>query len=111
MQKERLTMFTTFKCWALKNGCREDEVTALVREAIIPAYLKLPGCLGLGLLRIEGTQSYLATQSWESRTAYDAALSSETYSNWWSAYLPALERWDAMMTFEDEWETVDVLGE
>jgi hypothetical protein len=111
MQKEQLTMFTTFKRWALKNGCREDEVTGLVRQAIIPAYNKLPGCLGLGLLRIEGTQSYLAEQFWESRAVYDAAISSEAYPLWWSAYLPTLEKWDAIMTFEDEWETVDVLVE
>ncbi len=103
-------MFTTFKRWILKKGCHEDEVVALVREAIIPAYNKLPGCLGLGLLRIEGTQSYLAIQHWESRAAYDAAISSEAYSAWWSAYLPTLEKWDEMMTFEDEWETVDILS-
>lgn len=103
-------MFTTFKRWILKEGFPEDEVVALVREAIIPAYKKLPGCLGLGLLRIEGTQSYLATQYWESRAAYDAAISSEAYSTWWSAYLPTLEKWDEKMIFEDEWETVDILN-
>ena len=103
-------MFTTYKRWTLKDGCQEAEVVALVRQDILPAYNKLPGCLGLGLLRIVGTQSYLATQHWESRVAYDAALSSESYSAWWSAYLPALEKWDGMMTFEDEWETVDVLS-
>lgn len=102
-------MFTTFKRWTLNRGCREDELVALVRQSIIPAYNQLPGCLGLGLLRIEGTRSYLATQHWENRAAYDAALSSETYAEWWSAYLPALSKWDAMMTFEEEWETVDVL--
>jgi len=105
-----LSKFTTFKRWTLKNGRREDEVTALVREAIIPAYNKLPGCLGLGLLRIEGTQSYLATQHWESRAARDAAISSESYSLWFSAYLPTLDKWDEMMAFEDEWETEDVLS-
>jgi quinol monooxygenase YgiN len=103
-------MFTTFKRWTLKNGCREDEVAALVRDAIIPAYNKLSGCLGLGLLRIEGTQSYLAVQHWENRTARDAAISSESYPIWFSAYRPTLEKWDEMMTFEDEWETEDVLG-
>jgi hypothetical protein len=84
-------------------------VTALVREAILPAYKKLPGCLGLGLLRIEGTRSYLATQYWESRTAFEAATTAESYTIWWSAYLPVLEKWDEMMEFEDEWETVDIL--
>jgi len=102
-------MFTTFKRWSLKDGFRESEVIALVQGAILPAYRKLSGCLGIELLRIEGTSSYLATQYWESHAARDTAISSETYSLWWSAYLPALEQWDEMMTFEDEWEVVDVL--
>jgi quinol monooxygenase YgiN len=106
---EPVNVFITFKRWTLNRGFREEDVVALVREAILPAYRRLPGCLGLGLLRIEGTRSYLATQRWESRAAYDAAPSSETYSEWWSAYLPTLAKWDEMMTFEEEWETVDVL--
>jgi quinol monooxygenase YgiN len=81
-------MFITFKRWTLNKESDEDEVVTLVRQAIIPAYGKIPGCLGLGLLRIEGTQSYLATQHWESHSAYEAAISSEAYSIWWSAYLP-----------------------
>ncbi len=102
-------MFTTFKRWLLKDGASESEVVALVRVSILPAYHKLTGCLGIGLLRIEGTPSYLATQYWESRAARDAAITSEPYAKWWSAYLPTLDKWDEMMTFEDEWEAVDVL--
>lgn len=103
-------MFITFKRWKLNEGFREDRVAALVREAIIPAYNKLPGCLGLGLLQIVGTQSYLATQYWESSAARDAAVSAESYATWWSEYQPALEHWDEMMTFDDEWEAVDILS-
>jgi quinol monooxygenase YgiN len=103
-------MFTTFKRWALKDGFREEQVAALVREAILPAYQRLPGCLGIQLLRIEDTQSYLATQQWESRAARDEAISSETYAAWWSAYLPVLEKWDEMMEFEEEWETTELVG-
>ena len=88
-------MFTTFKRWSLKDGFLQ--------------LVGLPVRRHLGLLRIEGTSSYLATQYWESHAARDTAISSETYSLWWSAYLPALEQWDEMMTFEDEWEVVDVL--
>ena len=102
-------MFTTFKRWALKDGFQETDVVALVQGAILPSYRKLPDCLGIGLLRIEGTPSYLATQYWESRAARDAAISSESYALWWAAYLPALEKWDELMAFEDEWEAVDVL--
>lgn len=103
-------MFITFKRWSLKDGVSEDKLTALVREAIIPAYNKLPGCHGIKLLRIEDTHSYLATQHWESRGTRDAAVSSEAYTLWWSAYLPALEKWDEMMTYEDEWETTEILS-
>lgn len=38
-------MFITFKRWTLNNGYSEENVAALIREAIIPAYKKLPGCL------------------------------------------------------------------
>ncbi len=104
-------MFLTFKRWRLKDSRDEKKLVALVRDEIIPAYKKLPGCLGLGLLRIEGTKSYFATQHWEDRAAYNAAISSETYSDWWSAYLPALAQWDEMMEYEDGWETIDMLGQ
>lgn len=102
-------MFTTFKRWTLQDGARESELVALVREAILPAYNRLAGCFGIGLLRIEGSHSYLATQYWESRAARDSAVSSESYAKWWSDYLPVLARWDEMMTFEDEWETEELI--
>ena len=102
-------MFITFKRWALKDGSRESEVVALIREFILPAYRQLRGCLGIGLLRIEGTTSYLATQVWQSRAARDAEVSSESYSKWYAAYTPALEKWDEMMVLEDAWEAVEML--
>ncbi len=103
--------FTTFKRWTLRDGATEREVVQLVRAAIIPAYARWPGCIKLGLLRIDGTRSYLATQHWERRAARDAVLGSAEYASWCEAYQPALERWHAMMAFEDEWETEDVLGD
>lgn len=102
--------FMTFKRWKRRERADEREVVQLVREAIIPAYEQLPGCTRLGLLRIEGTRSYLATQHWESRAAYDEALGSAAYASWLEAYQPALARWHALMAFEDEWETESVLG-
>ena len=102
--------FTIIKRWSLKDGHQESELVRLVQEKVRPAYLKLPGCLILGLQRIEGTRSYLATQHWESRAARDAAISLESYSEWFSAYKPTLEMWNAIMTLEDEWECEDILG-
>jgi quinol monooxygenase YgiN len=102
--------FTTFKRWTLRDGATEREVVQLVRDAIIPAYARLPGCIKLELLRIDGTRSYLATQHWESRAARDEVLGAPQYARWFEDYQPALERWHALMAFEDEWETEDVLG-
>jgi quinol monooxygenase YgiN len=96
--------FVTFKRWRLKDGRQESELATLVQDEIIPAYRKLPGCLRLGLLRVEGSRSYLATQHWESRTARDATLNDASYRTWWDAYKPTLERWDQTMAFEEEWE-------
>ena len=80
-----MARFMTFKRWALKDVGEESELLRLVREKILPAYVKLPGCLGLGLQRIEGTRSYLAIQYWESKAAREAAISSQAYPEWFSA--------------------------
>ena len=81
-----MARYMTFKCWALKGGRQESELLCLIRERILPAYTKLPGCLGLGLQRIEATRSYLAIQYWGSKAAREAAISSQAYPEWFSAY-------------------------
>ncbi len=52
-----MSEFITFKRWALRDGREEAELVELVREEIVPHFKKLPGCPGLGLLRILGTRS------------------------------------------------------
>lgn len=81
-----MARYMTFKRWALKEGRQESELLCLIRERVLPAYTKLPGCLGLGLQRIEATRSYLAIQYWESKAAREAAISSQAYPEWFSAY-------------------------
>ena len=76
----------------------------------MPKYEELPGLLRLGLLHIEGTRSYLALQYWESRDAWRAASDGDFYKAWYQGYKPTLERWDEIMTFEEEWECEDILG-
>ena len=105
-----MPQFVIVKQWALRQGHSKSELLDLAREQIVPHYNRLPGCLGLGLLRIRGTRSYLALQHWESREAWRSATSSDSYSDWLDAYRPTLERWNDMMEFEDEWETEDILG-
>jgi quinol monooxygenase YgiN len=103
--------FMTFKRWKLSQEADEGEVVRLVRNAIIPAYKQLPGCIKIGLLCIDGTRSYLATQHWESRAARDKALNAPAYASWLAAYQPALAQWHAIMTLEEEWEAEDILGD
>jgi hypothetical protein len=105
-----MAMFSTYKRWRLKDGGTEAELIALVRAAIAPHYRLLAGCHGIGLLRIEGSRCYLATQTWDSRAARDAALAAPGYAAWWAEYQPALAQWDVLMDFEDEWETLDLLS-
>ena len=103
--------FVIFKCWSLKPGRQETELITLIQQEIIPVYGKLPGCLRIGLVHIEGTASYLTTQHWESHTAREEALASPVYQDWLEAYQPTLARWDELMTFEDEWDAEDLLEE
>ena len=105
-----MPQFVIVKRWAIRDDHCESELLDLVREDVAPHYGRLPGCLGLGLLRIRGTRSYLALQYWESREAWKSATSSDSYSEWLDAYEPSLERWNIIMEFEDEWETEDALG-
>ena len=102
--------FITYRRWTLRDGREESELVELVREEIVPHYKKLQGCLGLGLLRIEGTRSYLALQHWESRELWRKTVGSDYYKTWYEEYVPILDRWNKLMIFEDEWDAEDVLG-
>ena len=105
-----MSEFITFKRWALRDGREEAELVELVREEIVPHFKKLPGCPGLGLLRILGTRSYLALQYWESRERWRETTGSDYYRTWYREYLPILDRWDEIIAFEEEWDAEDLLG-
>ena len=105
-----MSRLALIKRWALRDGHTESELLDLVRNDVMPHYDRLQGCLGLGLLRIRGTRSYLALQYWESREAWQLAMSSDSYADWLTEYTPILERWNDVMELEDEWETDDALG-
>jgi quinol monooxygenase YgiN len=104
-----MTEFVGYKRWKLKDASQEAALVALVRD-IIPHYRKLDGCVRLELQRISGTQSYLALQHWNSRTAWETTTSSDYYTSWLREYQPMLERWDRLMEFEDEWEAEVTFG-
>lgn len=40
----------------------------------------------------------------------EEVVASPAYARWRQEYEPALERWFALMSFEEAWETADVLG-
>lgn len=102
--------FITYKRWALRADRDESELVELVREEIVPHFKKLPGCIRLGLLRVEGTRSYLALQYWESRKRWRETTGSDYYKTWYEEYLPILDRWDEIMEFEEEWDAEELLG-
>ena len=105
-----MSEFITFKRWALKNGREESKLIRFAHEEIMPHYSKLPGWLRLGLLRIEGTRSYLALQYWQNRERWLETTESDCYRTWYRECQPILRRWDEIMVFEEEWDSQDLLG-
>jgi heme-degrading monooxygenase HmoA len=101
--------YITIRRWALKEGVAESALVDLVRDGIIPAYKKQPGCLRLTLLRVNDPPSYLAMTHWESKAAYDRWAGDDGQS-WRDEYRPTLERWLEIMSFQDEWETELVIS-
>ena len=96
--------YVTIRRWSLKQGVPEEDLLKLVREGIIPAYKKQPGCLELELHRVDEPASYLAIARWESRDAYER-WAGEGGQSWRDEYRPTLERWLEIMVFHEEWET------
>ena len=94
----------------MRNGRRESELVTLVREEVAPHFGRLTGCIRLGLLRIEDTRSYLALQYWIDSETWQETTSSVDYEAWLREYEPILDRWNEIMTFEDEWECEDIAG-
>ena len=105
-----MSEFITYKRWALKDGREEFKLLELVRGEIVPHFKKLPGCLWLGLWRIEGTRSYLALQYWQSRKRWRETSGSDYYRTWYEEYRPILDRWNEIMVFEEEWAAEDLLA-
>ena len=103
-----MSNFITFKRWSLRDGAQEGELESLVRGKIVPHFKKLPGCLRLDLLRFADTRSYLALQYWSSRQTWEETTNSKDYADWYRQYEPILERWNELMTFEQEWACEEV---
>lgn len=95
--------YVTMRRWALKDGASEDDLITLVRDGIVPAYKKQPGCLSLNLMRVTEGRAYLAVTYWHDKAAFDAwaGPSGET---WRSDHRATLEHWLQLMVFQEEWD-------
>jgi quinol monooxygenase YgiN len=73
-------------------------------------YRRLSDDVALGLELAADGRSVLAIQRWQSRHALEQALSGPHFERWWSRYQPILAQWDAMVVFDSEWETIELLA-
>ena len=101
--------FVTIRRWSLREGADESKLVTLVRDAIIPAYKRQPGCLRLTLLRLTNGSSYLATTHWQDRAAFET-WAGPAGEQWRDAYRPALEQWLALMAFNEEWDAEEIVA-
>lgn len=97
-----------YKRWSLRAGVSADDVAALVREQIQPAYRRLSPEVTLGLEVAVDHRSIVAIQRWTSTAAHQAATSAKTYATWWAEYEPSLQQWDQLVDLTSEWSTFDV---
>src|SRR6185295_19634050 len=95
--------YVTMRRWALKESATEDDLVALVRDGIVPAYKAQPGCLSLNLMRQTAGRAYLAVTYWESRSAFDTWAGPEG-EGWREQHRVTLGRWLELMVFQEEWD-------
>ena len=95
--------YVTIRLWALKPDNDEQQLLSFVNDQLAPAWRKIPGCLSLNLLRVRGEPSYLAVTYWETKDAYDA-WGGTAGQSWRDEHRAVLERWLALMSYQDEME-------
>ena len=105
-----MARYIVYKRWQLEDSSQAQEMESLVRDDIAPAYHQIEGCLGMGLERIEGTNSYLATQHWVSEDAATHALETHESTEWYATNRIMLHRWMAMLSLEEEWATTELVS-
>jgi hypothetical protein len=93
----------------MNSGVTVEDVGVLVRHEIVPHYARLSPQVVLQLEAVEGEASVLAIQRWPDCKSFDDTFSHPSFQRWWEEYQPILRRWDALVTFDSEWSTEDVL--
>ena len=99
-----------YKRWRLCDGVGIDQVAQAVRDWIAPMYKRLSEDVELGLELSTDQRSVLAVQRWRSRDALVRAMSGPGFESWWSEYQPILSKWDPLLAFDSEWETVELIA-
>ncbi len=99
--------FVTIRRWALREGGKEQDLIALVRQEIIPAYKEQPGCLELELLRTSESHAYLAITHWDARASFEA-WAGPAGQAWRDRHRATFERWLALMAFQAEWDAEEI---
>ena len=95
--------YVTIRRWSLKPECDEAGLLAFVNDGIVPAWRRIGGCLSLNLLRVRGEWSYLAVTYWESKEHLDRWSGADGQA-WRDEHRAVLEKWLALMSFQDEIE-------
>jgi len=106
--KETHRAVILYKRWRLRKEVPLDRVVALVTQGVAPHYGALDTRVVLGL-EAQGDDAILAIQRWPSRDVLAQTTASPRYEDWWQAYQPVLAAWDALVEFDSEWETEDLL--
>jgi|GEM_PF-5660641 len=97
-----------YKRWTPRPGATSEAIVAFVRDRTIPMYAKLSSEVTLGLEFATDGRSILAVQRWSSRAAHQAATTGAAFDQWWEEYRPMLDDWDRMLSFDSEWETLEL---
>jgi heme-degrading monooxygenase HmoA len=103
------TSFLSYSRWTLKRGADAGDATVLFRDVVKPAYSQLQGCLGVSLVAIVGSRSYLAIAAWDTRDDYDAWV--RQADDWRAEHADAFKQWQAAMDFEEEFQGSIVVPE
>lgn len=73
-----------------------------------PHYRALATQVVLGL-EAQCDDAVLAIQLWPSPACVEQAMGGSGFQDWREAYQPVLAVWDAVVDFDNEWETEDLL--
>lgn len=105
-----MARYITYKRWKIEALTFVDDMVSFFREEVAPAYRSLPGCLGAGLERVEGSDSFIASQHWRDEETAARSLETPEGIAWYAANHAILHRWMEMLTLEEEWAATELVS-